>query len=113
MLYARIKEENGKQLLWAAGDPTDQDAEWFDVTDSPLNPQQFQFGIGKDRIAAIDEPTFVEVDDPRLAEHSINDDTEVIGYARGGEAKAYPLGILNRHELVNDRVGGLPVTVGW
>ena len=33
----------------------------------------------------------------------------VIGVALGGEARAYPLRILNWHEIVNDTVGGEPV----
>ena len=37
----------------------------------------------------------------------------VIGFAHGGEARAYPIALLNHHELVNDTVGGKPVTVGW
>jgi hypothetical protein len=32
---------------------------------------------------------------------------------RQGEARAYPLRILNRHELVNDVVGGDPVAIAW
>ena len=31
--------------------------------------------------------------------------------AVGGEAKAYPLAMLMWHEIVNDTVGGLPVTI--
>ncbi len=35
----------------------------------------------------------------------------VIGYATGGESWAYPLKILNYHEIVNDELGGEPVAV--
>ena len=48
---------------------------------------------------------------PEIAAARIDDDTRVIGYAHNGEARAYPLFILDRHELVNDRVGGKPVRV--
>jgi hypothetical protein len=37
----------------------------------------------------------------------------VLGVALNGEAKAYPLRILNWHELVNDSVGERPVLVTW
>ncbi|RJP33587.1 MAG: DUF3179 domain-containing protein [Phycisphaerales bacterium] len=104
---------DGKQLLWARGHPESPDAEWFDVTNSKIDPNTFQFGIGKDSIRAIDHPTFLEADDPRLREWGIDDQTLVIGYAVGDDARAYPLRILDRHELVNDVVGGRPVTVGW
>ena len=109
----RLKEQDGRTLLWAKGDPESEESQWFDVTDIPLDPLKFQFGIGKDTIPAIDEPLFVAVDDPRLEAQRITDDSRVIGYAVGGDARAYPILIMNRHELVNDNVGGKPVTVAW
>jgi hypothetical protein len=89
------------------------DSEWFNVTDIPIDPLKFQYGIGKDTIPAIDEPVFVDANDPRLAEQDITNDSRVIGYAVGGDARAYPIRIMNRHELVNDNVAGKPVTVAW
>ena len=83
------------------------------MTDIPLDPLKFQYGIGKDTIPAIDEPLFVAADDPRLEEHNITDDSRVIGYAVGEDARAYPIRIMDRHELVNDTVGGKTVTVAW
>ncbi len=109
----RLKEQNGRTLLWAKGDPGSEESQWFDVTDIPFDPLKFQYGIGKDTIPAIDEPLFVSVDDPRLEAQDITDDSRVIGYAVGGDARAYPIRIMDRHELVNDAVGGNPVTVAW
>lgn len=37
----------------------------------------------------------------------------VIGVARGGEAKAYPITIMGVHELGNDTIGGVPIAVSW
>lgn len=110
-----IETDDGRQLLWASG-PRDVDkGEWFDVTGSPIKADEYQFGIGKDAIPAIDHPLFAPIGDAeRLRErYAINDDSEVIGFVHNGEAKAYPISIMNRHELVNDTVGGKPVTVGW
>ncbi len=109
----RLKEQNGRTLLWAKGDPASEESQWFDVTDAPLDPVEFQYGIGKDTIPAIDEPLFVSVGDPRLEAQRITDGTRVIGYSVGDDARAYPIRIMDRHELVNDTVGGKPVTVGW
>jgi len=109
-----IVERDDKRLLWARRDPQGDEVEWFDVTESKIDPAAFQYGIGKDTIPAIDDPRFVKADDPRLEEAGINDNTMVIGYAvDGDDARAYPLDILDHHELVNDEVGGKPVTVGW
>ena len=37
----------------------------------------------------------------------------VIGLEIQSEAKAYPINVLSRHEIVNDVVGGKPVAVTW
>jgi hypothetical protein len=36
---------------------------------------------------------------------------QVIGIEVGGQAKAYPIGILNLHEVVNDTINGMPIAV--
>ena len=36
-----------------------------------------------------------------------------MGLAINGEAKAYPVEVLNFREMVNDVVGGVPVLVTW
>jgi len=64
-------------------------------------------GPPRDGIPPIDKPAFLPV-----AEASGLADTEpVIGLVVGGDARAYPLRILIWHEIVNDEVGGIPVTV--
>jgi len=37
----------------------------------------------------------------------------IIGVAINGEAKAYPVTVMGIHELINDTVGGQPITVCW
>ena len=37
----------------------------------------------------------------------------VIGVAINWESKAYPVGPLNRREMVTDMVGGVPILVTW
>ena len=110
-----IETDDGRRLLWASGSYDVDKGEWFDVTDSPIEPDEYQFGIGKDTIAAIDDPQFTAIGDAEKLrrDYDINDQTEVIGFVHNGQAKAYPIEIMNRHELVNDTVGGKPVTVGW
>lgn len=113
-LTPTVIDHDDKVLLWASGGHTVEDGEWFDITASPLDRDGYQFGIGKDTIPAIDQPRFVALDDrKRLDEADIDNETLVIGYEHGGEARAYPIFILDGHELVNDTVGGKPVTVGW
>ena len=66
-------------------------------------------GPPKDGIPAIDHPPFVSVAEARgLVPHE-----PVISVAIGGEARAYPLGVMIWHEIVNDTVGGMPIAVTW
>ncbi len=64
-------------------------------------------GPPKDGIPAIREPKFIS---PHGANFLSSDD-QVIGLQIGGEAKAYPIKILNWHEVVNDTIKGIPVVV--
>ena len=64
-------------------------------------------GPPKDGIPAILEPKFVA---PGNAAY-LEDSDDVIGLKIGNESKAYPIKILNWHEVVNDTIGGVPVAV--
>ena len=57
---------------------------------------------------AILEPEFVGADETVIASG-----TKVIGVFIEGEARAYPLFILNNHQIVNDEVGGIPLSASW
>lgn len=65
-------------------------------------------GPPPDGIPSIDNPRFVAADAARLDGGDM-----VIGYAHGGQARAYPQRILVLHEIVNDRVGGLNVAITY
>ena len=69
----------------------------------------FSGGPPKDGIPSIDNPLFKAV--AENSELSAND--PVIGLEIDGDARAYPLRILIWHEIVNDVVGGKPVTVTY
>ena len=109
-----LKVIDGKTLLWAGGDSKGgEGAIWFDMTDALVDPVTFQHGIGKDRIPSIDDPVFAPYGDEALAAARIGDETDVIGYAFNGVVKAYPLFILDRHEIVNDTFGDAHLGVYW
>lgn len=117
----KIRRTEEQQFLWALGsfDADDPSSQWFDMTGSPLTLESVNHGIGRDTIASIDHPLFVHPDDPRLhdrwgdGDDADISDLRVIGYESGGDARAYPVALLDNHELVNDTIGGKPVTVGW
>ena len=43
----------------------------------------------------------------------LRDDSLIIGYVSGSKAFAYPINILNLHELVNDEIDGKPVLITY
>lgn len=66
-------------------------------------------GPPPDGIPPIDEPTFLRAGDIDFLE-----DTEpVLALTVGDESRAYPVQILIWHEIVNDTVDGVPVTVTY
>ena len=65
-------------------------------------------GPPKDGIPAIDHPNFVSVAE---AGGWLADQEPVVLVEAGGVAKAYPLQVLTWHEIVNDEVGGVPISV--
>lgn len=69
-------------------------------------------GPGKDGIPAIDHPRFLSVE-KSIADKYYGATEPVIGVVINGDARAYPLQILMWHEIVNDTVGGVPVTVTY
>jgi len=107
-----IVERDGRTLLWAAEDDAGN-VEWFDMTGATIDPHRFQFGIGKDTIASIDDPEFVSSGDTRLAERGVTRETRVLGVEVNGIARAYPISVMNMHEVVNDDFGGEAYAVLW
>ena len=43
----------------------------------------------------------------------LDDDDLVLGYESGDDAYAYPVNILNFHEIVNDTIGCVPVLITY
>ena len=66
-------------------------------------------GPPKDGIPALVSPQYV----PAAEAVFMRAEEQVLGLAYKGEARAYPLRIMSWHELVNDRLGDLPVLVSW
>jgi hypothetical protein len=79
-----------------------------DLTARRISLTEFTILLLRDQIDPIDEPTFVSVAD---APDYMDANAPVVSVIIEGEAKAYPLSILMWHEIVNDTIGGVPVTV--
>lgn len=74
------------------------------VADLPVPDQDLTVGAPKDGIPAIVDPAFGA--DWGETDWSLADDERVIGVTNDGDARAYPLAILNWHEIANDDFGG-------
>ena len=66
-------------------------------------------GVPKDGIPALTNPKLIA---PEKATY-LTDDELVFGVEIAGDARAYPLRILDWHEMLNDVVGGVPVTLAY
>ena len=66
-------------------------------------------GVLPDGIPDLRDPEFLTPDE---ADYILPDD-RVFGVEINGDVKAYPLRIVNAHEMVNDTVGGEPISLMW
>jgi hypothetical protein len=65
-------------------------------------------GPSRDGIPALDRPATLT-----QGQADWGDDELVLGIEVGGQARAYPVAVLNWHELVNDTLGGVPILVSF
>lgn len=66
-------------------------------------------GVRKDGIPALVNPKHTAADEA----YYLTDDELVFGVAINGDARAYPLRIMDWHEMFNDVVGGVPVALAY
>lgn len=82
----------------------------FDVSDSLIPTSDIhRGGPPRDGIPALTDPAFENAG----AATWLAGEDRVLGVARNGVAKAYPLGIMNWHEVVNDRFGDEHIVVTY
>ena len=82
----------------------------FDLSESLIPSKDIlQGGPPRDGIPSIEQPKFVAA-----ANASFMRPTDrVIGITINGESRAYPINILNWHEIVNDQIKGVPVSITY
>ena len=66
--------------------------------------------VPRDAIPPLNSPDYQSSGE---AAEWLQPDHLVLGFERGGDARAYPLRIMNWHEIVNDRIGDLDVVVTY
>jgi hypothetical protein len=93
----------------------DQTGKKWDVTEAVRTyrfvASQFEFGLGPNAIRPIIDPEMLS---PGDGGYGPADKTDyVIGTTLEGESRAYPINVLNLHEVVDDAFGDVHVAVGW
>ena len=77
---------------------------------SRIDPTEIVWGgVLPDGIPDLRNPQFQNADEQTF----MNPEDRVFGVEINGDARAYPLRIVNAHEMVNDVVGGEPVSLMW
>ena len=71
-------------------------------------PSDFKQIIPRGQIASVDTPRFVPASEARLPPEAW-----VLGLSIDGQARAYSLNLLNRHEIVNDAIGEKSFAAVW
>lgn len=84
---------------------------WFDVTRHNIPLEEIRGGgPPKDGIPSLTNPQFVSA---KEAGKFLLSWDRVLGVEHNGVAKAYPIKILNWHEVVNDTIADKPIAVSW
>ena len=82
----------------------------FDLTESEIAIELIkQGGPPKDGIPALSNPKFISASEAKY----LHNNDKVIGVSINGDHRAYPINILNYHEIVNDNVGNTPVVISY
>jgi hypothetical protein len=80
----------------------------FDLDGSLVPADEIHLGgPARDGIPSIDNPSFLAADEARF----LDAEDRVLGLFLDGQARAYPIAILNWHEVVNDSIGEKAVAV--
>jgi len=82
----------------------------FDLSNNNIELRDFMSGgPKKDGIPALTNPQFISANQADF----LDDKDPVVGISINGRARAYPLQILNWHEIVNDQISNIPIAVTW
>lgn len=82
----------------------------FDLTSAIVEPDKIRRGgPPRDGIPAIDRPRLLPADNVDF----VSGADRILGLVMGNTARAYPVRILNWHEIVNDRIEGKAVVISY
>ncbi len=98
-------------LTTHSGQAKDVRPNGFDVSNASIPVDKIlDGGVGKDGIPSINRPEFIRAN----AVTYVGDGETVISFTgKNGETRAYPIRILIKHEIVNDKIDGQAIIVTY
>lgn len=93
--------QEGRRMLVGGKVPEES----FDIEEFDLDPGSLKYGLGRERFKALMGPKYETVEGTRKW---LKAEDKVLGVKVGDEVRVFPLAILQRHEVVNDRIGDVP-----
>jgi hypothetical protein len=103
----------------AVGDGSNVETYGFDLSAFTLSRDVLvAAGFPKNGVPTLDAPAMlrgsdvVAFNEEHRGKYLVSED-RVVGVALGGSARAYPLRVLNWHEVVNDTLDGVPIAVTY
>jgi uncharacterized protein DUF3179 len=108
LIAALVAATIGGVALYVTRPPVSGPALTASQSPDPLASSEIQTILPEDAIRAVDHPQFVSADKAGMRQN-----LSIIGIALGGEAHAFPIAIMSRVEIVNDRLGGKNIAVTW
>ncbi|NLR91126.1 DUF3179 domain-containing (seleno)protein [Flammeovirga agarivorans] len=86
-------------------------SEWStDINKANFKLWEYESLVPKDAFKAIDYPRFYNEE---RAQEKYNPNENVVVVSKGREHKAYPMEILMFHQVINDRIGGMPIAITY
>ena len=97
-------------LFISVGDLNAQRKNGFNLSDLSIPLDEIKSGgPPKDGIPALTKPKFITAEQADY----LNPKDKVIGVSINNDHRAYPIKILNYHEIINDDVGSTPIVVSY
>ena len=97
-------------LLTLVATAQGQSRNGFDLSEASVPAKKIlRGGVPRDGIPSINNPRFVNAEDAEF----LRENDRILGVFRNGIAKAYPIRILNYHEIVNDFFGEESIVVSY
>ncbi|QDV82211.1 DUF3179 domain-containing protein [Planctomycetes bacterium TBK1r] len=109
-LQRHVDRFHGDQLIAQPVQHRGLGGSGFDLRQATIPVQEIRSGgPPKDGIPSLSNPRMISAAEATYLRAS----DRVIGVVSGRESRAYPLAILNYHEIINDRIGELPIAVTY